>query len=98
MLDLTKLEGFDWDKGNLDKSRRKHDVTPQECEQIFVNRPVLLTHDPKHSAQEVRYKALGNTDDARLLCIAFTVRDRRIRIISARAMSRAERKIYDEET
>jgi uncharacterized protein len=50
--------------------------------------------DEKHSKGEERFYALGQTDAARFLFVVFTTRAQRIRIISARDMSRKERKVY----
>lgn len=91
LLDCT---GFEWDKHNADKIWNKHHVTLSECEQIFFNLPIIIADDEKHSKKEKRYYALGHTDINRLLFIAFTIRKDRIRIISARNMSRKERKVY----
>jgi len=88
-------EGFDWDEGNLLKNWEKHGVSASECEQIFFNNPLIAGLDKKHSKREYRYYALGITDSKRRLFIAFTVRNKRIRVISARDMSRRERKVFD---
>ena len=100
MIDLTRIEGFDWDDGNSRKSTDKHGVSQAEAEQVFLNEPLLLSDDVKHSMEEPRFHALGQTDDGRLLHISFTLRreNRRIRVISARAMHRKERERYEEET
>ncbi len=49
-----------------------------------------------HTVTEARYHALGVTDAGRPLFVVFTVRDNRIRVISAREMNRRERKVFDE--
>ena len=92
--DLLNCTGFEWDKNNANKIWSKHQVAPSECEQIFFNLPLIIEDDEKHSKKEKRYYALGRTDIDRLLFIAFTIRKDRIRIISARNMSRKERKVY----
>ena len=28
MIDLSKVVGFEWDKGNIDKSYKKHGINP----------------------------------------------------------------------
>jgi uncharacterized DUF497 family protein len=88
-------EGFDWDEGNLFKNWEKHGVTALECEQIFFNNPLLTEKNRNRSEKEYRYYALGITDAKRRLFIAFTIRQNRIRVISARNMSRGERKAFD---
>ena len=92
---LARCKGFEWDEGNLVKNWEKHQVSASECEQIFFNQPLVTSTDPEHSAQEVRFFALGHTDGGRLLFVVFTVREHRIRVISARDMSRRERKVYE---
>ena len=99
MLNLSRIEGFDWDEGNGRKSVEKHDVSPAEAEQIFFNDPLLIVEDASHSVRELRLHALGRTDSGRLLHISFTLREdgRLIRVISARAMHRKERVHYEQE-
>jgi uncharacterized DUF497 family protein len=96
MLDLDLIAGFEWDAGNITKSTDKHKVSRSEAEQVFLNEPLVIAEDVKHSQAEPRYHALGKTDAGRLLHITFTVRANgtKIRVISARDMHRKERKIY----
>lgn len=88
--------GFQWDLNKRFKNFHKHDVTWQECEQIFFNVPFIVSYDKKHSQGEKRYYALGCTDNKRKLMLVFTVRRKLIRVISARDMSKKERVIYHE--
>jgi len=98
MIDLGQIVGFDWDDGNRSKSLDKHRVAQTEAEQVFVNRPLLLTEDAAHSLDEARYNALGQTHSGRQIHLTFTLRQRGslIRVISARDMNRKERSIYAE--
>jgi len=98
MIDLTQITGFDSDEGNSRKSTQKHNVIQSEAEQIFFNQPLLLLDDFEHSQKEVRYHALGRTDDDRHLHITFTLRAKNtlIRVISARDMKRKEKVIYEQ--
>ena len=91
---LAGITGFEWDHGNIIKNWEKHDVTATECEQIFFNQPLIVKRDSKHSKFENRYYALGRTDMNRLLFIVFTVRNEKIRIISARGMNVQEMERY----
>lgn len=99
MIDLAKITSFDWDNGNARKSD-KHGVSMAETEQIFFNVPLLLLADVKHSQRELRFHALGKSDEGRLLHITFTLRNTgaTIRVISARDMHRKERAIYEQTT
>ncbi len=91
---LLNCTGFEWDKHNSEKIWIKHKVSPFESEQIFFNLPLIVADAVKHSEKENRFCALGHTDTNRLLFMVFTVRGKNIRIISARNMSRKERKVY----
>lgn len=99
MIDWGRITGFDWDQGNERKSAEKHDVSQAEAEQVFFNEPLLVITATKHSRDELRIHALGRTDDGRSLHITFTLRqdETRIRVISARDMSRKERSIYEQQ-
>lgn len=92
---LLECAGFDWNESNTGKNIEKHKVLPFECEQTFFNKPFIVADDEKHSRLEKRFYALGKTDAGRRLFIAFTVRKTLIQIISARDMSRKERKEYE---
>ena len=96
MLDLSQTIGFDWDEANSGKSASKHSVSRAEAEQIFFDEQLLLADDVKHSQDEPRYHALGQTIEGRLLHVTFTLRDNqtRIRVISARDANRKERAAY----
>lgn len=96
MIDLSQIIGFDWDENNREKNWEKHGVLASECEEVFFNLPLLLQSDPSHSQKEPRYYVLGHTIADRRLFIAFTVRQNKIRVISARDMSRKERSIYEQ--
>jgi hypothetical protein len=95
-VNLFLILGFDRDNGNARKNE-KHGVTQSEVEQVFFRQPLIITADVKHSAAEPRYHALGRSDQDRWLQVTFTLRERGtlIRPISARAMHRKERPIYE---
>lgn len=92
---LLESEGFQWDRGNAPKLWDRHEVAPMEAEQVFFNRPLVTTADVTHSRLEPRFYALGRTDAGRRLFVGFTLRGRLIRVISARPMSRRERRVYE---
>ncbi len=97
MIDLRKINGFNWDDGNARKND-KHGVSMAEAEQVFFNAPLLLLEDVVHSRKEARLHALGKTDEGRALHLTFTLREvsQLIRVISARDMHRKERAIYEQ--
>ena len=97
MTDLSKVVGFEWDEGNS-RNNDQHSVSMAEAEQVFFNAPLLVLPDPRHSEAELRFHALGKTNEGRRLHITFMLRDagQFIRVISARDMHRKERVIYEQ--
>lgn len=96
MIDLNKITGFEWDKGNFDKSYQKHGITPNETEEVFLDKELLLLEDIKHSQQEERFEVIGKITKGSILFLAFTVRRNKIRIISARKANKKERRQYEQ--
>jgi hypothetical protein len=96
MDDERDATEFDWDGGNAEKNWIRHQVSQSESEQIFFNRPLVVTDDELHSLGEARYFALGHTDRGRLLMVVYTLRGEKIRVISARDMTRREQKEYED--
>lgn len=93
---LAPATGFQWDEGNATKNWAGHEVSQGECEQVFFATPLLVAADVEHSATEPRFYALGQTADGRRLFVVFTLRGTLIRVISARDMSRRERRVYSD--
>ncbi|UCC83112.1 MAG: BrnT family toxin [Gemmatimonadota bacterium] len=92
---LARCTGFQWDAGNAEKNWERHRVSRTECEGAFFVQPLLVAVDEKHSGREPRYFVLGQSVTGRGLFIVFTIRGDLIRVISARDVSRRERKIYE---
>ncbi len=92
------IKGFVWDKGNIDKNWKKHRVTNTECEEVFFDENKVALKDVLHSGEEERFIVLGKTRKERLLFAAFTVRRKKVRIISARDVNKRERKLYEKTT
>ncbi len=91
-----KAINFEWDNGNITKSWLKHGVSKEDCEEAFLNRPLKIYDDRKHSIEEVRFVAYGKTDTGIYLTIIFTLRGKSVRIISARKQNKKERNTYDQ--
>ena len=94
-MDLSRCDGFDWDRGNFQKNWLKHDVSPFECEQVFFNTSLMIEIDLVHSRGEERYFVLGKTNMNRTLVVIFTLRKARVRIITARDASKKERRSHE---
>lgn len=92
---LVTFEGFEWDEGNINKNWQEHKISSKEGEEVFFNKPLIINFDKKHSKKEKRFQVLGKTNKERKLFISFTLRNKKIRMISARDQSRKERRIYE---
>ncbi|MHC4509844.1 MAG: BrnT family toxin [Planctomycetota bacterium] len=88
---------FEWDPKKARASRLKHRVSFAEAATVLCEPLGITVFDPDHSQEEDRYITVGMSDHGRAVMVAHTDRDNRIRIISARALSRAEREQYEEE-
>ena len=82
---------FEWDEGNNAKNWLKHQVTNGECEEVFFDPHKRLLEEKLHSGEESRYILLGRTQAGRTLFIVFTLRQKKIRVISARDTNKKER-------
>lgn len=94
-----KIDGFDWDSGNLMKNEAKHGLTRDAIEAFFGGK-VGVAPDPKHSTAEDRFLAIGRGPSGKPMIVAFTFRTRDgsklIRPISARFMHAKEARKYEQ--
>ena len=89
---------FEWDPKKAAKNLRRHRVSFNEAATVFGDSLGTTVPDPDHSLAEDRYITVGMSSRGRLVIVAHTERGERIRIISARGLTRAEKKAYEEET
>ena len=87
---------FDWDPPKASANVKKHDVTFDEAATVFLDPMALSGPDPDHSLDESRYISFGMSSLGHLLAVSHTYRPGGIRLISARRVTRAERKLYEE--
>ena len=87
---------FEWNPGKAAANARKHDVTFYEASSVFDDPLALTFDDPDHSIDEERFLTFGMSRSGRLLIVTHVIRGARIRIVSARPVTRGERKIYEE--
>lgn len=81
----------------MEKNWKKHSVYYREAEEVFLNKPLIILKDARHSRKEDRFIAYGVTNNSRALFLVFTVRIQKIRIISVRDQSRKERRYYEKD-
>lgn len=87
---------FEWDPEKAVANVEKHGVSFEEAVTVFQD-PLAKVHaDPDHSQAERREILIGHSALNRLLLVAFTDRQGKIRLISAREVTRRERRDYEE--
>ena len=87
---------FEWDAPKASANLHKHGVSFDEAASVFLDQLAVSGQDPDHAASESRYVTFGMSSLGRLLSVAHTYRPGSIRIISARRVTRLERKLYEE--
>jgi hypothetical protein len=87
---------FEWDKDKAKINLRKHDISFNEAKTVFEDPYSLTLDDPTHSILEDRFLTIGYSSQNRLLLVVHTERQGHIRIISARRVTKHERRIYEQ--
>ena len=87
---------YDWDPKKAKKNLEKHAVSFEEGASVFNDPLYVDFYDPDHAIDEHRYIIIGLSGAGRLLLVSYTERENTIRLISAREVTPAERKAYEE--
>jgi len=88
---------FEWDPEKAKTNLVKHGLRFAEAATVFQDLLSITIFDPDHSEDEDRYITIGKSERGRAVMVAHTDRGNRTRIVSARELTRAERKEYEEE-
>jgi uncharacterized DUF497 family protein len=88
---------FEWHPAKAASNLLKHGVSFEEAASVFDDVLAAIYENPDHSTSENRYLIIGTSALGRLLMIAYADRRERIRIISARKVTKRERELYEEE-
>ena len=95
LIKLSEVLEFEWNEANEKKNWLKHKVAAKEAEDVFYDHKKLLLEDIKHLEKEKRFVLIGKTKAGRMLFTVFTIRDKKIRIISSRDTNRKEEDFYE---
>jgi uncharacterized protein len=87
---------FEWDEGKAASNITKHGVSFHEAATVFGDPLAITFIDPDHSEEEDRFLTFGNSSGGLLLVVSHADRGQFTRIISARRVTRRERKLYEE--
>jgi uncharacterized protein len=100
-----KAMQFEWNPVKAEINQSKHGISFEEAKTVFDDPLYVGFPDPAHSAGEQRFLLLGMSATGRLLVVAHTDclrptgghRGQVTRLISAREMTKRERRIYESE-
>jgi len=81
------VTGFHWDDSNIEHISR-HGIEPEEVEETFLGK----RHTRKTNND--RYLLYGRTDNGRYLLVVYIIKEKRVRVITARDMTGNEKKLY----
>ncbi len=88
---------FDWDLWNIQKNETKHGISILEAESVFYDEKLQIYEDKQHAThKEKRWICYGKSAYHNVLMAAFTIRKKKISIISARRASKKEREVYEQ--
>ena len=87
---------FSWDPQKARSNERKHGVSFEEAQTVFVDEHGLLLNDPNPEDAEERFVLLGMSSGLRVLLVCHCLREggNEVRLINARRANRAEGKQY----
>ena len=86
----------EWDENKAATNLLKHRVSFNEAKTVFDDPLYVDFYDPDHSDDEQRYIIVGQSQKGHLLIVSYTERANTIRLISAREVTRRERKTYEQ--
>lgn len=90
------IDDFIWLPSILNKVEVKHQVSQDEAEEVFFNRPRYRFVESGHRKGEDVYSASGQTEAGRYLIVFFIYKSSNTALIlSAREMDKKERKRYE---
>jgi uncharacterized protein len=88
---------FEWDPAKDRLNQAKHGISFMEASTVFDDPLQWTIDDPDHSIEERRFLTTGYSTQQQLVIVAHTEgSDDRIRIINARRVTSAERRVYEE--
>jgi len=82
-----RIEGFIWREWVIEKLLARHAVTTDEVEEVFFNSPLKV-----RKASSGKYLLYGTSDSGRYLFVVFDWVETKVRVITARDMTKAERR------
>jgi len=85
----------EWDPEKAASNLRKHGIGFSDAKGVLFD-PLALTREDERARGEQRFVTVGTDSSGRIVVIVYSHRGQRIRLISARAATKYERKAYEE--
>lgn len=94
-MDIVK---FEWDENKNEINKKKHGLSFEEAREVFGDENAILFDDPDHSLDEDRFLIIGSVKSSKICIVSHCYRDNDnvIRLISARAATKNEKRVYEE--
>jgi uncharacterized protein len=86
---------FDWDPDKARWTLRRRKLGSEEAASVLDDWRQVTVEDVEHSTSEARWRTIGLSDQGRVLVVTWTVREGRVRVISARRATKRERNVYE---
>ncbi len=87
---------FEWDKNKAESNQKKHGISFSEATTVFGDPLELTINDPEHSLNEYRFLSIGKSERGEILIVAYSEeKENNIRVISARRVTKKEKKNYE---
>lgn len=95
IIDMIVYGDYEWDEWKARENLRKHGVSFEEAIQVFDDPFAISSEDKMHSTIiEQRYNIIGLAGVRIIIFVAYTTRNKRTRIISAREAEEKEAAEY----
>jgi len=85
---------FEWDENKNSGNKEKHSIDFNYAKKIFEDENRIKYRDTRKDYGEERWITIGAIFDA-ILTVVYTIREKAIRLISARPSNKNERDIYN---
>jgi hypothetical protein len=83
---------FYWDDANISHVA-EHGITPEEAEQVVLGNPLEFGFDWRTEGED-RWSYIGDTDNGDVLQVVITIREEKIRVVTAFEPTRQDKMLY----
>lgn len=83
---------FDWDDANI-LHVAEHGIAPEEAEQVLLGDPLEFDFDTSTEGED-RWSYIGETASGDVLQVVITIREERVRVVTAFEPTRQDKMIY----